>query len=265
MYKMLVLDLDGTLLNSESHISPENIRALDFARDQGLRIVIATGRPPVGTLPYRISLGNHLDDPFITYNGALVQIPRTGENLIRHTIMVADYLTIADYAEKYSLLHYCFDEKSCLTASMHPVAIWEGEINQIPVRLVDFSQLDPATPLSKAMISGEPADLDRAEADLPVSLTERYVIVRSSPRLLEFLHPLASKGQAVAELAAMLGIQQDEVICVGDAGNDEDMIRYAGLGVAMGNATAAVKAVADFVTTSNDQNGVAEVVRRFVI
>lgn len=264
MYKMLVLDLDGTLLNSESHISPENIRALDFARDQGLRIVIATGRPPVGTLQARISLGNHLDDPFITYNGALVQIPRTGENLIRHTITVADYLTIADYAEKYSLLHYCFDEDSCLTASMHPVAIWEGEINQIPVRLVDFSQLDPATPLSKAMISGEPADLDRAEADLPVSLTERYMILRSSPRLLEFLNPLASKGQAVAELAAMLGIHQQDVICVGDAGNDEDMIRYAGLGVAMGNATAAVKAVADFITTSNDKNGVAEVVRRFV-
>ncbi|MEG0857514.1 MAG: HAD-IIB family hydrolase, partial [Terrisporobacter sp.] len=92
-----------------------------------------------------------------------------------------------------------------------------------------------------------------------------YTIVRSTPFFLEFLNPQANKGAGIGLLAHELGIKQDEIICVGDAGNDKHMIEYAGLGVAMGNATEDIKDLADYITLSNDDDGVAHVINKFIL
>lgn len=265
MFKMLVLDLDGTLLGSDKSVSPENAQAVARAREKGLLVVLATGRPPIGTDQARADLGADIDEYLVTYNGALIQNALSGETLYEHTITPADYLDIAALARSRGLFCYAFDEIYCLTPSMHEIVDWESRTNCCEIRVVDFKQMDPAKRLHKAMVTGTPEQLDQAQAAIPADFRQRFSIIRSAPDLLEFLNPLASKGQAVHELASLLGISREEIICIGDSGNDEDMILYAGLGVAMGNATDAIKAVADYVTRHNDSHGVAHAINKFVI
>ena len=115
------------------------------------------------------------------------------------------------------------------------------------------------------MMVEEPEILQEAINNLPEYLYEKYTIVRSAPFFLEFLNKEVNKGVGVEALANSLGIKREEVICMGDAGNDEHMIRYSGFGVAMGNAFEEIKAVADFVTKSNNEDGVAYVIDQFVL
>ncbi len=265
MYKMLVLDLDGTLLNSDKNVSPEDALAIKRAHEKGLKIVVATGRPPSGTVEARAALNGCGDEFLITYNGALIQKGRTCQTIASHQVTVADYLAIADFAKSWELFCYAYALDACLTPEKHEITDWEGQLNHIAVRLTDFSQLDPAEPLVKVMLTGKPAGLDQAKAAVPADFMQKYSICKSESFLLEFLHPLASKGQAVRELSGLLNLSREEIICMGDSGNDEDMIRFAGLGVAMGNAGSAIKAAADYVTRSNDAHGVAEVLERFVL
>ena len=100
---------------------------------------------------------------------------------------------------------------------------------------------------------------------IPQEYYEKYTIVRSTPFFLEILRPEENKGSGISLLAKEIGLKQEEIICVGDAGNDKHMIEYAGLGVAMGNATDEIKGMADYVTLSNDEDGVAHVINKFIL
>lgn len=265
MYKLIAIDLDGTLLSSDGSVAEQNKRALAAARDKGVHVVLATGRPPHGVDRIRALLDFPQDEYLILYNGALTKKISNGRVISRHTLVPADYRTVADFAESFGMDHYTFREDACLTTVLHPVAQWENEINGIPLEVIDLDQLDPALPLMKVNLAAEPAMVDHALANVPEVLASRYCIVRSAPNLMEFLDPRASKGQALQDLAASLGIRRDEIVAIGDSGNDLDMISFAGLGAAMGNASEDVKAAADYVTSANDLGGVAEVIRRFIL
>jgi len=262
---MIAIDIDGTLLNSEGRVPDENIRALDLARDRGVHIVLATGRPPAGIARIRAQMSDPPDEYQIAFSGALTRLARTGESVSSHTITAGDYLEIAAFAEEYGLDHYGYQEDACLSPVLHPVVLWERDINGVRIIKTELSALDVHLPLMKAMATGDPDKIRFALSRIPETFTRRFSIVSSAMNLLEFHHPKATKGQAVRELAAILGICREEIICIGDSGNDIDMIRYAGLGVAMDNATDEVKAAADFITAANDNGGVAEVVRRYII
>ncbi|HBP38252.1 MAG TPA: Cof-type HAD-IIB family hydrolase [Clostridiales bacterium] len=264
MFKMLVLDLDGTLLDSQKAVSAKNIQAIVRASRLGMHIVLATGRPPVGTMEARASLGSACSEFLIAYNGALIENMRTGMTVFEQTITVAGYLQVAQFAASSRLFCYAYSRQACLTPEPHAVTDWENQINGIDVQLTDFSRLDPAMPLIKAMVTGDPDLLDQCQENIPANLAGQFTILRSAPELLEFLSPQASKGRAVSYLAGILGIGRQEIICVGDSGNDKDMIQYAGLGVAMDNATAEIKAAADFVTRSNDNHGIAHLIDQII-
>ena len=119
--------------------------------------------------------------------------------------------------------------------------------------------------MSKFMMIDHPEILDECVKKIPQEYYEKYTIVRSTPFFLEILRPEANKGSGISLLAKELGLKQEEIICVGDAGNDKHMIEYAGLGVAMGNATDEIKEMADYVTLSNDEDGVAHVINKFIL
>ena len=264
MFRMLVLDLDGTLLNEDKHVSAENALAIRRAHQQGLTVVVATGRPPSGTAQARAELGGVSDEYLITYNGALVQNAQSGDTYATHMITMADFKAVQNLTKGMDVFAYAFDLGHVVTTEPHDITEWESQLNGIPIRYVDLEKEAPTAPLVKVMVNGTPENLDRFTLTVPKSYWEKYSVFRSMPFLLEFLSPLASKGQAVRDLAAHLGISREEIICIGDSGNDEDMIRFAGLGVAMGNATEAIKAAADYVTKSNDIHGVAHVINKFV-
>jgi hypothetical protein len=138
-------------------------------------------------------------------------------------------------------------------------------MNEIDFEEVDFTTLTDSTPIIKIMFIGEPDKLSQAIDKLPEEVYKKYTVVQSAPFFLEFLDKSVNKGTGVKALADSLGINKNEVICIGDAGNDIHMIQYAGLGVAMGNAFSELKKVANYITYTNEEDGVAHVINKFIL
>lgn len=261
-YKLLAIDLDGTLLNDDKQISGEDAAAIRKARKSGLKVVIATGRPTSGTRKALEAIGYDHGDFIISNNGAtIVDLPDLG-NRRTLSISVQDHRRIDDFCRKNNVRHYSFDATYCLSDSLHEFTEWERNANEIDVKIVDFSKMDENHRLLKVMAFGEPDEIDRAEAAVTSDLRRRYAVIRSADILLEFLHPQATKGNAVKTIAGWLGIKRSQVICIGDSGNDIDMINYAGLGIAMGNARPDVIAAADDITASNQEAGIARALEK---
>ncbi|MDF4887090.1 HAD hydrolase family protein, partial [Vibrio parahaemolyticus] len=125
--------------------------------------------------------------------------------------------------------------------------------------------LEDDHPIIKAMMVAEPSKLTDVIAALPAEMREAFTVVQSAPFFLEFLNPASNKGIGVAAIAEYLGIKPEEVICMGDAENDHHMLKYAGLGIAMANAMEETKQIADYITASNDEHGVAKAIEKFVL
>lgn len=267
MYKLIALDMDGTLLNSAKEISPENKAAISAARAQGVTVVLASGRPIEGMKTQLAALDMLTDNDYVlSYNASLVQKVKS-ETIIRSQILSgADAKVIAALAERYGVnIHAFSQEKGLITPAHNDYTDHESTITGMPITLIDFSELADDEKILKVMMVDVPAVLSAAIKQLPAALYSQFTIVQSAPFFLEFLNINSNKGIGVKALAEHLSLTADQVICMGDAGNDLHMIEYAGLGVAMGNATPDIKAIADHITLSNDEHGVAKVIQEFVL
>lgn len=266
MYQLIALDMDGTLLNEDKEISKRTREAIAQAKSMGKTVIIATGRPIKGVGRYIEELNlNSEQDYVVTFNGALVQSTKD------HKIIMDMPLNVEAYRELYALskeldvhIHALTDD-SVLTPKNNPYTEIEASINQIPIVEGPVEEVREDTMIVKVMFIDAPEVLDRVIEELPDWVRGKYSVLRSTPYFLEFLDPRVNKGAGVKAVAERLGIDHKKVICVGDAGNDLAMIEYAKLGVAMENATEDVKAVADYITKSNEDDGVAHVIEKFLI
>ncbi|RWX54579.1 sugar-phosphatase [Photobacterium chitinilyticum] len=267
MYKLVALDMDGTLLNSQKEISVRTKQAINDAREQGAHVVLASGRPLEGMADYLAQLGMTSNDDYVlSYNASLVQ--RVGnKEVIRKQIMKgSDAKNIASLSHDLGVFVHAFSPtRGLITPQNNTFTQHESTINGVEVTEIDFSELDNDEEIIKVMMVADSEILSAAIAQLPESLYEQYTIVQSAPFFLELLNPKSNKGAGVAMLAEHLNINPSEVICMGDAGNDHHMIEYAGLGVAMGNATEDTKALANHITDTNDNDGVAKVIEEFIL
>ncbi|MFT6925269.1 MAG: Cof subfamily protein (haloacid dehalogenase superfamily) [Psychromonas sp.] len=267
MYKLVVLDMDGTLLNSQKEITERVRTAINAAKAIGVKVVLASGRPIDGMLPTLETLGlTTLDDYVLTYNASLTL------NVASKEVIRSEFLTGQDARDIYHLavelgvnMHAYSTKLGLITPKISQYTEHEASINQIDINICDFTTLDPAEEMLKIMMIDNAELLTAAINRLPDSFQEKYSMAQSAPFFYEFMSKKSGKANGVAALATYLGLSHEEVICVGDAGNDLEMIAYAGLGVAMENATEDVKAVADYITLSNDQDGVAHVFEKFVL
>ena len=266
MYKLIALDMDGTLLKEDKTISKLTQEVIQKAKDKGVKIVLASGRPVEGIHRYLEQLNLMSGEDFVvSYNGAIVQNTKTKEIISRTVLTGRDLHELYTLSKTLGVNIHAFSQEGCITPKLTKYSILEGEINGIPVVEKNYETIQESEEIIKIMMVDEPERLQEAIDQLPAYLYEKYTIVRSAPFFLEFLNKEVNKGVGVEALANSLGIKREEVICMGDAGNDEHMIRYAGLGVAMGNAFDEIKAIADFVTKSNDEDGVAYVIEQFVL
>lgn len=267
MYKLIALDMDGTLLNPEGQISPRTRDAIAAARAQGVTVVLASGRPLEGMTPSLAELGlTGQDDYVICYNGALVQ-QVAEQRIIRSQLLTgSDASAIAHLANELGVNVHGFSvRQGLISPRVSTYTEHESRLIRMPINLVDFATLPADEQIMKVMMIDPEPQLSRAISQLPAELYERYTVVRSAPYFLEFMNKRSNKGTGVAALANHLGLTADQVIAVGDAGNDRHMIEYAGLGVAMGNATDEIKALAQHITSRNDDDGVARVIERFIL
>lgn len=266
MYKLLALDMDGTLLREDKTVSQVTKDKIKQAKQKGVTVVLASGRPIEGLKRYleELELENE-NDYVVSYNGALVQNTCTKEVVSRTPLKGKDLSYLYELSLTLGVNIHAFSKEGCITPAMTKYSQLEGEINGIEVMEVDYTEINPEEEIIKIMMVDEPDVLEKAIQKLPQAIFDQYTIVRSAPFFLEFLNKEANKGTGVEALAQLLGIKREEVICIGDAGNDEHMVRYAGLGVAMGNAFEELKEIADYITKTNEEDGVAHVIEKFIL
>ncbi len=266
MYKLIAVDMDGTLLNHKKEISLGNQKAIAAAKAQGKNVVIATGRPLVGIKRYLEQLNMVTDQDYvIAFNGALVQTAETGRVVYMKTLAWQDYQDLYEVSKKLGVHIHALTERHVTTPVPNPYTDVEAEINLIETEILPVGEVPKDYTIVKVMFVDESEKLDAAFEELPLWVLEKYTIVRSAEIFLEFLDRSVNKGTGVAAVAKEMGIEKEQVICVGDAGNDMAMIQYAGLGVAMENAFDYVKEAADFITLSNDADGVAHVIQEYML
>jgi Cof subfamily protein (haloacid dehalogenase superfamily) len=266
MYKLVAIDMDGTLLKDNKTISRENYDAIQIAKGLGVKIVLATGRPFEGIKPYLKYLDLLDEDDYaVVFNGAAVQNTKN-ENIVTNSILgMSDWNYLYSLSRSLNVNIHALTLTSCITPRINKFSTIESTSNNIPLIIDNPLNMKAITQFCKIMFVDEAEILARAIDRLSSEVFIKYTVVKSCPVFLEFLNLKANKGLGVKKIAHMLNIKQDEIICIGDADNDRHMISYAGLGVAMGNATTEIKDNANYVTLSNENNGVAHVINKFIL
>lgn len=265
--KLVAIDIDGTLLDSNRKISPKVKATLKKANDSGMYIVLCTGRPLPGVKEQLAELDLYGDNDYvITYNGSLVQATKSNEIISQYTLSYDDFLEIELMSRKVGAHLHTIDDRTIYTANrdIGKYTVHEAYLVDMPLRYRAVDEMTPDMSIIKMMMIDEPEILDNAISQLPEEFTSKYTTVKSTDFYYEILNKEASKGNALAKLAEHLGISQAETMAIGDNENDLSMIEYAGIGVAMGNATESVKRAADVHTTSNDEDGVAEILLQYI-
>lgn len=267
MYKLIALDMDGTLLTTDKKISEKNEAAIKAAEEKGVKIVLASGRPLKGLTRYLEELDLLKDEDYVlSFNGGLVQNARTQEIISKVSLKGSDLKNIYEISKKLNINIHAFSAKDGLiTPKMSQYTEHEAKLNGIGVQIRDFNKVEDEEDIIKVMMIDPQEILDPAIEQLPSKVYEKYNVFKSAPFFLEFTHKEVDKGLGLQKLGEHLGIKREEIIACGDAGNDLSMVKFAGLGVAMGNATPDVKEAANFITMSNDEDGIANVIEKFIL
>ncbi|CAJ1178808.1 Cof-type HAD-IIB family hydrolase [Companilactobacillus nantensis] len=267
MIKLIALDIDQTLLNSQSKITADTKHALQKALQQGIKVVLCSGRPLAGVSPYLNELGIAGDEQYaITYNGALIESV-SGKVLSRQTLNNADYRRIVKYVTDNKMQYYVLGDDSKVYTSDHDinriavVQAWENSAG-IYVRTPDELPADFEIP--KAAIVGEKETLDEYETPVKQEFSDDYYVVRAADNFLELMHKNVNKGSGLTKLTSLLDIKPEEVMAFGDEQNDLPMFKFAGTAVCMGNGSDLAKSHADYVTDTNDNDGIAKALDKFI-
>lgn len=266
-FKMICLDIDGTLLNSESKISlntKEIIRLV--VNEKKIPVILVSARMPKGILFLQKEL--NIVQPIICYSGALV-IDDKNNTLLNITIPLADVNQVYKLAKQIGVHISLYKDDSWYIEGMDGWARQEGEITNITPDVVSFIDLfnvwyQEGTGPNKILFMAEPSKIKLFNTKIKELNSSNLNFYPSKPTYLEIMSSNASKPLAIEFLCLKFDVQKSEVIAIGDNYNDISMIEYAGIGIAMGNAPDKVKQYANYITLSNDEDGVAEAIKKYI-
>ncbi len=262
--RLVAVDLDGTLVNDKLVIHPRDVAAVKAATAAGIQVVIATGRMFRSSLPYAQTLG--LTGPIINYQGAVVREIGTGEILFRCELSVEMQQRVLAFTEPRDWHVNAYIDEQVYTERARPEADLYARIAGVPYETVGRLSSWVSRESTKMVL----VDLDQEGvpgrmAELAQWMGSVARVTRSLAWFVEVINPKVSKARALAIVAERLGVAQADVCAIGDNRNDEEMIAWAGLGVAMGDAPAEVKAIAGQVTRTVNDGGVADVLEGFLL
>ena len=265
-YKLLVLDLDGTLTNKQKKITPHTKETLLKIQEQGVKIVLASGRPTYGIAPLaeQLELQNMKLHSGLQRrrNHRLETKELMYKNLLDHDVLPYLY----ECAKKNDFAIVTYDGEYVLTEKPDDeYVLKEALLNVMKIKKVDNFLDAVKHPIAKCLIVGEPTRLAELEKEMYEHLKDRMGVFRSEPYFLELVPKGIDKAQSLAVLLKEIGLTREEMIAIGDGFNDLSMIQYAGLGIAMANAQEVVKENADFITLSNEEDGVAYAAEKFIL
>ncbi len=264
-FRAIALDLDGTLTNHDKVVTPRTRQALLKAQELGTVIILASGRPTYGIVPVAECLELEKRGGYIlSYNGGNIVNTKTGEKLFSQFLPDAVIPILYKYAKEknHALLGYAGNE--IITEMPDDQYVKEeSRINKMNIRKVD-NLLDALEPHpTKLLMTGDPTDMIKAEEELVEILGEKMDIFRSAPFFLELVPKGIDKAQSLLRLLSKINLTPADLMAFGDGYNDLSMLKLAGVGVAMANAAPEVRADADYVTLSNEEDGVAEALLHF--
>lgn len=263
MYRLLAIDLDGTLLTTQKIITPRTHQLLCQLATRGMIIVIATGQ----SLPVlrHVCADLPLTTAQIIENGAIVTDISSGTILYEQLLPSEHILPTLEILRTFDLYRvYHTYERVYVDTNTPRARNWYRPPVPPAIEIEDVASLYPQ-PCIKVVGVGEASTLREKRRELESIFAGKLYVTQSSFDLLEFLHPDVSKGKALRVVATNLGIKPEEVVAIGDNHNDIGMLRFAGLGIAMGNAHDEVKAAADYVTLSNAEEGVAVAIETMIL
>lgn len=273
-YKLVCIDMDGTLLNSKHEVSERNREALKKAIEKGVHIAISTGRVFPSARIYGNIIG--VNAPLICSNGSYIKDNNTDEVIFKSTLDRETYFKICDIIKKYKFLAYVDSTDGLIADTEIPeddshrlMNSWVDEEDQI--KFYKYDNLKEAYDehgenILKFIIikqeNGLGIELAKDEFE---SLEGVDLVYASWGGCIEIMKKGTSKGSAVKTLADKLGIKIEEVICMGDSGNDVSMLEEAGVAVVMGNAPDFIKKYGDYITDTNENDGVAKAIEKFIL
>ena len=267
-YDMLVLDIDGTLVGSDKTISGKTREAIIKAQQRGKIVAIASGRSIAGIrkTASNISLEQY-GGYVIAYNGTTVVNCKTGECIYNQMVPQELVKPVYEAAKRVSagIVVYNDNTKEMISGNgLNEYIKIDAEACNVTINEVSDFVKAINFPFNKFLLSGKPAHMAEVEKIMAKEFGDRLNVFRSDPFYVELLPRYVDKGVAVEKLVKHLDIQREKVICIGDSYNDLPMLRFAGMGVAMGNAQQEVKEMADYVTASNDEDGIVDVIDKFM-
>ncbi|MCA5013588.1 MULTISPECIES: Cof-type HAD-IIB family hydrolase [unclassified Enterococcus] len=268
MIKLVAIDLDGTLLDSKKEISSRNKAVLTQAKAAGVKIVLCTGRPLAAIEGYLETLDlRDNGDYSITFNGGLVQKNDTGEIIEKNPMPLEDIHVLHGLAETLNVPLDILSDGIVLQlpVSKEYTSLYSQLNNLLTFEPVELVDLTAERIYNKAVVAIDEDYLDEQIKKIPSEFYDKYEVIKTRSNLLEFMPKGITKAYGISLLAKDLAIKQEEIMTIGDEENDLPMIEYAGLGVAMENAVPRVKELADVITDTNDNDGVAKAVEKFVL
>ena len=268
-YEMIVLDLDGTLTNRDKIITPRTKADLIEAMERGKKVVLASGRPTYGVMPLARELrladyGGYI----LSYNGGVIMDCRTEEMVFARMLPKGSNHRIMELALQNRVDFLTYDGEVILTSNEeNPYAKIESSINHLRLHQLEidefFAKVD--FPVPKFLFVDDGDYLASVEPKVKAALGRDFSVYRSEPYFLEVLPQGVDKAQSLERLLEVTGLKREQMIACGDGYNDLTMIRFAGLGVAMENAVLPVRKAADYITASNNEDGVGLVVEKFML
>lgn len=264
-YRAIALDLDGTLTNHDKVVTPVTRQTLMKTQQDGAHIILASGRPTYGIAPIAecLEIGNY-GGYVLSYNGGKIVDWKNKDEIYSNFLPDNVLPILYSYAkdQHHALLGYAGEE---IITEMpdDQYAKEESRINKMQIRKVDnlLTALPPHP--TKLLMTGDPAQMLKAEEDLANLVGNKMDVFRSAPFFIELVPKGIDKAQSLLRLLDKINLTPNDMIAFGDGYNDLSMLKLAGIGVAMANAVPEVRAEADYVTLSNEEDGVAAAIEKF--
>ncbi len=257
--KAIFLDLDGTLNNDQKVITPRTKQALMAAQEKGIRIVLASARPAPGLFKERDALLlQQYGGVLMSYNGGKIVDAATDRVLFETAMDMESARSVLRFLKTLPVTPILDDGKEFFVTDKDGYKVaYECQNNRMQCNVVDdLAKFLSFAPI-KILMSVLPEQLPEVQKTIARMLPDSLAVVQTAPFYLEVIPSVINKGQGLLDTCKALGIEAKDTVAFGDAENDIPMLKAAGVGVAMGNATEKVKAAADAVTATNNQDGIA--------
>lgn len=267
MIKLITIDVDGTLVTPLKRLTKENIKSIDRARDLGVHIALASGRPYSGMKSLNKRIGLEREGHFsVCQNGSYIFDNSTDKPISGTFQNPVDIKIVDDLVKDFDVEVSAMDHEGFYSRHKRPSIYTriDAKISKLPITYKEYNDFNDDKTFGRILILGKKSAIDKLYKNMPKDLIENYYAVRTAPFLIEVMNKKTNKGYAISVMAEDLGIRQEEIMSIGNERNDIPMLEQAGFAVAMENSVPELKIHADYITKSNLKSGVGFAINKLI-